>query len=129
MRSRVLIPAAVTFVSACYIHTYVTPLNPEVRRPAHCAEAVTVYAATSEVTRKYIEIARIAIWHPPDMATTPEQELSVQRKKAAELGANGLILSHPPDRLQLREESSLAVFVPEDSVHILEVCVSPDHSK
>ena len=124
MRSRTPIAAAAVLISACYIHTYVTPLNAAVRRPPSCTDAVTAYAAPSEVTRKYVEIARIAIWHPPDMATSPDQELLIQRKKAAQLGANGLILGHPLDRLQLREESSLAIFVPEDSVHTREVCFS-----
>ena len=129
MRSGVLIAVAAILMSACYIHTYVTPFNAKVRRLPTCAEAVRIYVASSEVTQPYVEIARIAIWQPADMVISPEQELLVQRKKAAELGANGLILGHPLDQHQPRDESSLAIFVSGDSVQTVEVCGSTRQPK
>jgi hypothetical protein len=42
---------------ACYIRTYATPVDPHIRRPPTCAEAVTVFADPREVARTYVVLA------------------------------------------------------------------------
>jgi len=121
VRSGLVVAAATLFASGCYIHTYVKD-NANLKRSPTCPEAVALYTSPSEVARTYVALARISIWFPADMAAKPEDEQWAQRKKAAELGSNGLILTHPLDRHQTWEESSLAIFVPEDSAHAASVC-------
>jgi hypothetical protein len=45
-----------------------------------------------DATAEQLEVARIWVWQPADMAPTPSGEQLAERKKAAQFGANGLIL-------------------------------------
>ena len=128
-RIRVLWAATGVLFSACYIHTSAKPIDSHVRRPPTCPEAVALFAAAAEVNRQYVEVARISVWHPADMAVKPVDEQLAQRKKAAEFGANGLILQHPLDQLDAPDQRSLAIFISADSARAAEICAARGHGK
>jgi hypothetical protein len=122
--SRIIAVAAALSSGACYIRAYGTPVDPHIRRPPTCANAVALFADPGEVTRTYVALARISIWYPADMIPTPAEEQMAQRKKAAEFGANGLILGHALDQRQSRRATTLAIFIPEDSARAATMCAA-----
>ena len=126
MRSQSIVAVCVgVLLTGCYIHTHATSLERGVRRSPTCSEAVSLFQAANEVNRPYVRVAQIWVWQPADMAPTALGEQQAERKKAAEFGANGLILGH---RLNETErgtgQKAIAIFIPEDSAHAMEICQS-----
>lgn len=88
---RQIIPALVLAlaVSGC-ITTSVTPLSGKTYPPVH-ADAVTIYLREADVPGEYEKVA--IIYAKGDYATTDEAQMfKAVRKKAAKLGANGVLL-------------------------------------
>jgi hypothetical protein len=111
--------------SGCYLHTYVKPLPTYISRAPTCAEAVAIFANAGDVRGAYEPVAEISIWHPADMRSpSPTFEQTAQRKRAAALGANGLILGHPIDQHQSFDAKTVAIFIRADSARARTVCAS-----
>jgi hypothetical protein len=120
-------------VLAC-VHTNAAVLDPSVTYQRICPEAVVIYTSPERVGKPYREVALLnskgeSSW------TSEGGMLNSQRKKAAELGANGLILSgidEPKAGTKIigaflgtgaeRKGKALAIYTPEDSTHNDEVC-------
>ena len=78
--------------SACGVRTKTTDVSPTLSRAATCDEAVDVYKSRADVPSDYYELAWInaegnSVW------TTDGQITAQIKKKAAENGANGIIVN------------------------------------
>jgi hypothetical protein len=62
------------------------------------------------------------------MASTPPGEQLAERKKAAEFGANALILGHRLDQPQPAGQKAVAIFIPADSARAAGMC-QPPHAR
>ena len=86
-----VLPVALALgAAACGVRTTTTDVNPRVSRAATCINAVEVYASRADVPANYYELAWInaegnSVW------TSDNQMRETMRKRAAEVGANGLI--------------------------------------
>jgi hypothetical protein len=107
-----------------------TSLHPQ----AICKEGVKLYTDASKIGVPYTEIA---VLHSTGtrMYTNEESMIGNQRKKAAELGANGLVLGANKDPSTgaviasslgfgsaNRKGDALAVLVPSDSARVSAIC-------
>lgn len=92
--ARVLVLSAILVLAAC-MHTNATMLS-TTTRPAIDPSAVTIYTSADKVPSKYDEVALIDA-HGDDALTSYHQMIESMRKKAAGVGANGLILSTDSD--------------------------------
>lgn len=86
-----LILVALT-ASACGVRTTTTDVSPTMSRAPTCDEAVDVYKSRAEVPYDYYELTWInaegnSVW------TTDGQVVAQIKKKAAENGANGIIVN------------------------------------
>lgn len=99
-----------------------------------CPEAVVVYTSPERVGKPYREVALLNSKGESGM-TREEGMVKSQRKKAAQLGANGLILSgvdEPKPGKKIigallgtgaeRKGKALAIYVPEDSIKTANTC-------
>ncbi len=83
---------AVLAASACGVRTTTTDISPSMSRAPTCDEAVDVYKSRAAVPYDYYELAWISaegnsVW------TTDGQIVGQIKKKAAETGANGIIVN------------------------------------
>ena len=79
-------------VGACGVKSHSTDINPSISRNPTCENAVDVYNSRAEVPNSYYELAWItaegnSVW------TTDAQLRSEMRKRAAQSGANGIIVN------------------------------------
>jgi hypothetical protein len=77
---------------ACGVKTKTTDISPSISRNPTCENAVEVYNSRADVPNSYYELAWIeakgnSVW------TTDAQMRSEMRKRAAESGANGIIVN------------------------------------
>jgi hypothetical protein len=75
---------------ACAVKTKTTDISPNISRNPTCENAVEVYNSRADVPNSYYELAWIeasgnSVW------TTDTQMRTAMRKRAAAVGANGLI--------------------------------------
>jgi hypothetical protein len=91
---RIAVVAGVFSVLGC-VHTSATLLS-EAPRPAIASSAVVIYTSADKVPGKYDEVALIDS-HGDDATTSYHGMLESMRKKAGEVGANGVILSSSTD--------------------------------
>lgn len=109
---------------AC-VHPRAKILNPVFPRAGMCFEAVAVFAAPTEIGKEYIEVAELSVApHGGDWAPSPQQVQEVERKKAAQLGANGIILRHLSGGREVLYDDALAIFIPQDSARAAELCAT-----
>jgi len=99
-------------------------LNRAFPRTAICPAAVTLFDAPSEVGKPYVEVAQISPSRDGSREPTPEQVAEAERNKAAELGANGLILNHIAGSREVMYDDALAIFIPADSAGASAECGS-----
>jgi hypothetical protein len=76
--------------AACHVKSKATDISPMLSRAPTCENGVAVYDGRGDVPSSYYELAWVeaqgnAVW------TTDNQIRSAMRKRAAEVGANGLI--------------------------------------
>jgi len=69
-------------------------------------------------------MTEISIWAPGDARVSAEIEEEAQRKRAATLGATGLILGHPVGELQSFHAKTVAIFIAGDSSRVRRVCAA-----
>src|SRR6185437_2542249 len=111
-------------VPACFLPIHITAemANPTVYRPSICPEAVSIFGGLSEVRKSYSKVAELI--PPPGGAEympDPHDVVRAQRKKAGQLGANGLVIElQRPEHG--RYNMALAIFIPEDSMLATTTC-------
>ena len=116
----VLVLSTVLF-SGCYLRVKAEALAPGASRPATCPEAVAVFVDAESIGQSYVALARLTIWHPADMKRPTSDYLQhALRKKAATLGANGLILARDTAAVA----PAVAVHVPADTMRAREACAA-----
>jgi hypothetical protein len=79
-------------VGACSVKSSSTDISPSINRNPTCENAVAVYNSRAEVPNSYYELAWVtaegnSVW------TTDAQLRSEMRKRAAQSGANGIIVN------------------------------------
>lgn len=126
LASRLATVSAIAVVlGACFfpIHIGAKSRNPSFARASVCPDGVAIFDSSSEVQKKYIEVAELI--PPPggfEYHPDPQHVLRAQRKKAAELGANGLIVERGHRRKNGWYDNALAIFIPEDTSRSLAAC-------
>jgi len=117
------------------VSTQHTLLNPAAQsHPAICADGVAMFTDSSRVGKPYDEVALLSSTGSQTY-TSEGGMLNSQRKEAAKLGANGVILQGTRDAGQGAQVASalfgtpanrrghaLAIYVPGDSVRVREAC-------
>jgi hypothetical protein len=104
-------------------------IAPVVVRPSLCPEAVTFFDPATELSETYLAVARLSVWWPADMVAHVSTVEAAVRKRAAQLGANGLIRGRlvGSDTVQPRYEgdvAGVAIFLPQDSAGAAATCAS-----
>ena len=122
---------AMALLGACYVHTRAQMVAPVINRPSFCPAAVEFFGARGDLSEPYVEVARLSVWWPADMIAHVSTVESAIQKKAAQLGANGLIRGRlvGTDTIQPRYEDDLAgtaIFLPRDSARAAAVCAHVD---
>jgi hypothetical protein len=105
------------------MHIRTQLVNPSFPRASLCPEGVTVFDSLSEVRKTYVEAALLI--PPPGGAEyrpSTEAVVTAQRKRAAAIGANGLIVNRGRHRNHYLYDDALAIFIPDDTLHALSVC-------
>jgi hypothetical protein len=110
--------------SAPRVHAHARILNAAFPRGGMCPAAVTLFAAPGEVGKPYVEVAQISPSGGGSREPTPEAVDEAERDKAAELGANGLILNHIAGSREVLYDDALAIFIAADSARAREECRS-----
>ncbi len=123
MKSAVWVTLGSVVISGC-VRAHVTRLPTAIARPATCAAAVVLFPPDSVPAAPYIELARIKISHYSDVQPTDATEQRVQRQKAAELGATGLLLAQARDQHQAAGAYTTAIFVPSDTARVVAACAT-----
>ncbi|MGH7531006.1 MAG: hypothetical protein ACREMN_11540 [Gemmatimonadales bacterium] len=138
MRRKVLGFAAICGVAAAVavacVSTKATILDPTVRAQAVCPDAVVVFTSADKVGKPYTEVALLNSSGDTDM-TSESGMINSQRKKAASLGANGLILSETRDAgtgakvaqallgtSANRKGKAVAIYIPDDTARVRQAC-------
>jgi hypothetical protein len=120
-------------LGAC-VHTNAVQLNPGQARAPVCPNAVEIYTDASHVQSEYVEVALLN--SKGESGSTSEKGMyESQRRKAAEMGANGLILepiSEPKAGTKIigalfgtgaeRKGHATAIWIPADSGRVVELC-------
>jgi hypothetical protein len=130
---RLSLVAGLALVAAC-VNTSATVLNPEAQRAPICPEGVQLFTAAEKVGKEYHEVAVLNSKGDSDW-TSEEGMANSQRKKAAKLGANGVILGESKDpstgakiakaflgTSANRKGKSVAIYIPADSSRVERMC-------
>ncbi len=128
LRSTIAVSVFMVALTGCGVHIRTQLLDRAFHRPAVCPDAVTVFHDSSNVSKTHIVVARLV--PPPGGAEyrpTPEDVVEAQRKKAAVLGANGLLVQQGVRHGGGLYDDALAIFIPEDSALAFRVCNQAAH--
>lgn len=131
----------VTAATAC-VSTNAAVLNPTTSYLRTCPEAVVVYTTPARVKSEYVEVALLNS-RGNTRTTTESGMIRSQQKKAAEVGANGLILggiNEPGAGAKVaaavlgtpteRKGKALAIWIPSDSAKTHAACMArPQHNR
>ncbi|MGE0353183.1 MAG: hypothetical protein AB7Q69_08080 [Gemmatimonadales bacterium] len=116
------------------VYTNAAVMNPTAQFAPICENGVTLYSTPDKVGKEYVEVAMLnssgsSSW------TTEEGMVHSMRRKAAELGATGIILNDLKDPSSgakvaaaifgvsaERKGRSIAIYVAADSGRVAEVC-------
>jgi hypothetical protein len=118
---------------AC-VHTNAAVMDVTQRYAPLCPDGVKVFSDTSKVGKAYKEVALLNS-KGESGSTSEEGMIKSQRKKAAEVGANGIILGgfqEPKAGTKIigsllgtgseRKGSALAIYIPADSERVRAAC-------
>jgi hypothetical protein len=124
----------VVALTAGCVHTNASVLDPSALYQKTCPDAVMVYTSPERVGKPYREVALLHSKGESGM-TSEEGMVKSQRKKAAQLGANGLILTgvdEPKPGTKIigallgtgaeRKGKAVAIYVPDDSLKTASIC-------
>lgn len=133
MRPGFLVFATLSVCGAC-VSTNAAVLNPSVKLAPVCPDGVQLFTSADKVGKDYREIA-ILNSKGQSGSTSEEGMYNSQRKKAAQLGANGIIVNNinePKAGTKIigalfgtgaeRKGSAMAIDVPGDSARVREAC-------
>ena len=122
-------------VTAC-VSTQVTRLHPELTYPKICPEGVAMFTSADKVGMPYVEVAVLSSSGDQSM-TTQAGMYESQRKKAADVGANGVILGQSQEAgtgaqvahaligtAANRRGQALAIYIASDSARVREACAA-----
>jgi hypothetical protein len=128
---------AVTLLAATCVgcvSTNAALMDASVKLPPICPEGVALFSTTDKVGKDYKEIAILNSTGDANMTSEADMYKS-QQKKAASIGANGIILNNinePKPGTKViaaivgvgveRKGSSLAIYIPEDTARVRSVC-------
>jgi hypothetical protein len=134
---RKMLLGAVVVAGAACVSTKATMLDPTLHAQAICPDAVIVFTDAEKVGKPYKEIALLNSSGDTDL-TSEAGMINSQRKKAAALGANGLILGQVKDASTgakvaqallgtsaNRKGQAIAIYIPEDTARVRQACASP----
>jgi hypothetical protein len=120
-------------LAAC-VTTHITRLHPEQTYPRICPEGVAIFTSADKVGQPYVEVALLTSSGDQDM-TSQAGMYNSQRKKAAEAGANGLVLGQTQDPGTVaqvahalvgtsanRKGQSIAIYIESDSARVRLAC-------
>jgi len=133
-----MIGAAGIAMIACGVRTVTTDVNPRISRSATCDEAVITYASRDVVPYDYYELAFISA-EANSVYTSNGQVQTQIRKKAAEVGANGIIANPIQEskatvkvlgeaigsQSATKKATALAIYMPADSPRVVAQCGRP----
>jgi hypothetical protein len=133
VRMRKMLWVVPLVLGAC-VSTNAVKLNPSVVRAPVCPNAVEIFTDASRVPTEYVEVA--VLNSKGESSYTSEQGMyESQRKKAAQLGANGLILApinEPKAGTKIigalfgtgaeRKGHATAIWIPADSARVATMC-------
>ena len=128
-----VLPCLVALATGC-VHTNASVLDPTLTYQKTCARAVQVFTTAERVPSAYREVALLN--SKGESSWTDEKGmLDSQRRKAAEVGANGLILGEtkePNAGTKIigslfgtgaeRKGRAIAIWIPEDSERTQGIC-------
>src|SRR6266566_2462887 len=116
------------------VSTNAAVLNTSLKLPAICPDGVQVFTDSSKVGKAYKEVA-VLNSQGSYQYTNESKMVDSQRKKAAALGANGVILGTMQDpstgakvwnaligTSANRKGYAVAILIPEDSARVAEAC-------
>lgn len=119
------------------VSTNAALLDPSLKLAPVCPDGVMVFTDSSKVGKPYTEVAVLNSRGDNDM-TSEGGMINSQRKKAAELGANGIILGGMKDpttgqqvwRALLgtsanRKGAAIAIHIPSDTARVAAACMIP----
>jgi len=134
MRKLALLVSGATVVAVACVTTHITRLHPEMTYPKICPEGVAIFTSAEKADTPYVEVAVLSSTGSQNY-TNQAQMYESQRKKAAEAGANGLILGEtreastgavvanaligtPADR----RGRAVAIYIERDSARVRQAC-------
>jgi|SRR5690242_2427102 len=125
---------ALVFAMVACVSTNAAVLDPSLKLQPVCPDGVQVFTDSSKVGKPYTEVALLASKGDNEM-TSESGMIESQRKKAAELGANGLILGQVKEastgaqvaRALLgtsanRKGNAIAIYIPSDTARVAAAC-------
>ena len=134
MRSRSLSLGVLPMVLCGCVSTNAALLNPGVTLAPVCPDGVEVFTDTSKVGKPYTEVAILNSKGDNEM-TDESGMINSQRKKAAKLGANGVILgsmAEPGTGAKVfhfligtsanRKGNAIAIYIPSDTARVAAAC-------
>lgn len=134
MRSRSFLPWLVPAVLCACVSTNAAVLNPGVTLAPICPDGVEVFTDSSKVGKAYTEVAVLNSKGDNDL-TSESGMINSQRKKAAKLGANGVILGSMADpgtgakvfhaligTSANRKGKAIAIYIPADTARVAAAC-------
>jgi len=130
---RHLVILAWPLLAAC-VSTKATVLNPTTQLTPICPDGVQVFTTPDKVGKQYTEVALLDSKGDTDL-TSESGMINSQRKKAAEVGANGVILGGVKDASTgakvaqaflgtsaNRKGKAIAITIPDDSARVRQAC-------
>ena len=134
MRARTMLLGGSLIVAAGCVSTKAAVLNPGLELAPVCPEGVMIFTTADRVEQPYTEVALLDSKGDTDL-TTEAGMIESQRRKAGELGANGVILGTVEDATTgqkvaqallgtsaNRKGKAIAIHIPADSVRVREAC-------
>jgi hypothetical protein len=127
--------SAAAILSAC-VSTNAAMIDPTVHLARTCPSAIKLYMTPEKVGRPYREVALLNAKGESNWSDEDDMIASM-RDKAAEVGANGIILSRIDEPSALtkvigqvaktgsqRKGNALAIYIPADSANTAGVCAT-----
>jgi hypothetical protein len=137
MRTRhLLVPAVAVALAAACTRTNAALMDSSVHLAPTCPDAVKMYTSPSKVGAEYQEVALLNSTGSTGF-TSEAGMMTSMRKKAAEVGANGIIMGNIDEpgagakvaaavfgTTTERKGKSVAIFVPSDTARVRAVCAA-----
>ncbi len=130
---RLAVPVLLAAIVAC-VSTNATVLDPTLKLARSCPDGVRLFTTPARVPSTYREVALLNSKGESNWSNE-EQMMESMRRKAAELGANGIILENIDEPSALtkvighvaktgtqRKGKAVAIYIPSDSVSTATVC-------